>query len=485
MLNLQNIPAPSSTGLEHGRFGGGVTETVLHPLVLVAMLAAIIAVLCLPRRIRLAAFLFSTFLIPAGQQFLIGGVHVFVYRVIVLAGCLGFALARRSRETTILAGGWNSIDRAFLLYICFHVVAFSLLYSNGAALVNQVGYVWDFAGGYLLLRNLIRNEHDVNRAIKCFAWLAVILAICMVREQITGENIFGRLGGVRWVSQVREGRIRSEGVFQHAILAGTFGATLMPLLLWLWKTGKARVLCVGGVIASAVIAVTTACSTPLATYGAGIAAICFWPFRRRMRVFRWGLVITLIALHLGMKAPVWALIGRMDFVGGSSGHHRYELVDQFIRHVGDWWLLGTKSNADWGFEMIDTSNQYVEEGSSGGGLAFIFFIVLITCSFRKLGVARKALGGQDRLREWLLWLLGASLFAHIVAFFGIFYFDQMRVAWLALLAMISAATSVRAVHPKALSIQSMDRAGADLQQLATYEVQPLGLSLISGTHHGE
>src|SRR6202021_189907 len=103
------------------------------------------------------------------------------------------------------------------------------------------------------------------------------------REQVTGENIFGLLGGVRRISQIRGGRIRSEGVFQHAILAGTFGATLMPLLLWLWKSGKARVLGLGGIIASAVIAVTTACSTPLATYGAGIIAIFFWPFRRRMR----------------------------------------------------------------------------------------------------------------------------------------------------------------------------------------------------------
>jgi hypothetical protein len=485
MLIPQNIPDPSYTGLEHGRLGGGATGTVLHPLVLVAMVAAIIAMLYLPQRFRLGAFLFSTFLIPAGQQFLIGGAHVFVYRVIVLAGCIGLGFARLSRGTTIVAGGWNSIDRVFLLYICFHVVAFSLLYSSGAALVNQVGYVWDFAGGYLLLRHLIRNEQDVNRAIKCFAWLAVILAICMVREQITGENIFGRLGGVRWISQIRGGRIRSEAVFQHAILAGTFAATLMPTLLWLWKAGKARVLCVGGVIASAIIAVATACSTPLATYGAGIIAICFWPFRRRMRVFRWALVITLIALHLAMKAPVWALIGRMDFVDGSSGHHRYELVDQFIRHASDWWLLGTKSNADWGFETIDTSNQYVEEGSSGGALALIFFIAVITCCFSRLGTARKALGGQDRVRQSLLWLLGASLFAHIVAFFGIFYFDQMRVAWLALLAMISAATSVRAGNPSALSVQRTDQCQTRPPELAICEVQPLGLSLISGTHHEE
>ena len=410
------------------------------------MLLAIIAMFWLPRRFRIAAFLFSTFLIPAGQQILVGGVHIFVYRIIVMAGCARFMLAKRT-QSSIWTDGWNSIDKAFFLCVGLHAVAFSLLYLERAAVINQLGYIWDYVGGYLLLRYLIQNEEDINRAIRCFAYIAVISAICMVREQMTGQNLFGLLGGVREISQIRDGRIRSEAVFQHAILAGTFGATLMPLLVWLWKGGKTKLLSVGGVVASGVMAITTACSTPLATYAAAIVGICFWPFRRRMRLFRWGLVVMLIALHIVMKAPVWALIQRIDLVPGASSYHRYQLVDQFIRHIDEWWLLGTKSNAQWGNEMIDTSNAYVEEGTGGGIFAFIFFIVLITCCFRRLGAARKAVQGQDCLKEWLCWLLGASLFAHVIAFLGIFYFDQTRVAWFALLAMISVATTARTARP--------------------------------------
>jgi hypothetical protein len=445
-IYLQAIPDPYPTGLEHGRFGGGVTETLLHPVVLVAMLGAIVAMLCLPRRFRLAVFLFCALLIPAGQQVVIGTVHVYVYRIIVLAGCVGLITRTRLRSVDLLAGGWNSIDQMFVLCICSHVIAFSVLYSTGAAVINQVGYLLDYVGGYLLLRHLIRNEEDVDNAIKCFAFLAVILAICMVREQLTGENIFGRLGGVRWISQIREGRIRSEGAFQHAILAGTFGATLMPLLVWLWKVKNAKPLCIAGMLASALITVTSACSTSLATYGAAFAGICCWPLRRHMRWFRWGLVIALVVLHVVMNAPVWALIGRMEFVQASSGHHRYELVDQFMRHVGDWWLLGTQSNANWGLEMVDTSNQFVEEGCGGGLFALVCFIAVITCCFRKLGAARKTFQRKDRTGEWLFWLLGAALFSHIIAFFGIYYFDQMRVVWFALLAMISAVTSAAVVR---------------------------------------
>ena len=41
-----------------------------------------------------------------------------------------------------------------------------------------------------------------------------------------------------------------------------------------------------------------------------------------------------------------------------------------------------------------------------------------------------------------MWALGSALFAHVVSFFGISYFDQTIVAWYALLAMISAAAVI-------------------------------------------
>ena len=135
----------------------------------------------------------------------------------------------------------------------------------------------------------------------------------------------------------------------------------------------------------------------------------------------------------------WFLIARMDALGASSGYHRAELVDVFIKHLFDWWLVGTRDGGSWGWEMFDLSNQYVSRGESGGLLAFIFFIVLISRSFARLGKARKAADGR-RGQEWLCWLLGAALFAHVMGFFGVSYWDQTEVGWLTLLAMISAAT---------------------------------------------
>jgi hypothetical protein len=445
---------------EHWRFGGGPVETVLHPIVLVAMLITIILMLSQPKKVAIVAFLFSTFLIPIGQQFVIGGVHIFVSRIIIAAGWI--QMARRDRRETLLAGGWNQLDKLFLAYVICRAVAVSLLNMSGSAIVNQVGFAWDFIGGYILLRHLIRNEEDITRVVKCFAYLVVILAICMVGEQKTGKNVFGFLGGVRLVTEVRDGRIRSEGVFQHAILAGVFGATLLPLFIWLWKSRKARLVAIIGVAGSTIMTITSASSTPTAAYAAACLGLCFWPVRKYMRTLRWILGILLIALHISMRAPVWALVERIDIVQGSSSYHRFQLVDQFIRHWSEWWLVGTNSNASWGDMLFDVSNQYVAEGIAGGLIVLILFIWQISWCFGRLGLTRMRIERQDRLQAWFPWLLGVAMLAHVTAFFGISYFDQMRVSWFALLAIISVATSRRFLP------QTSDAVHGDPEQLVGF-----------------
>jgi hypothetical protein len=160
-----------------------------------------------------------------------------------------------------------------------------------------------------------------------------------------------------------------------------------------------------------------------------------------MRLVRWGLVLTLVALHLVMNGPVWSLIEKVDLTGSSSSYHRYMLIDNCIRHFGDWWLLGVKNYDTWGFDMWDLSDQYVAYAVTGGLLTLVLFIGIITRSFARLGTARRLVRG-NRKEDWFLWCLGAAVFAHVVAYFGIGYFDQMQVAWYALLAIISGETTI-------------------------------------------
>jgi hypothetical protein len=421
-------------------FGGGVAASTLSPIVLIGLIATILLILMLPRKYVAVAMLPSIFLVPLGQQMYLGGMHWLVCRIVILAGLVRLIKMKMGSQKALIAGGFNSVDRAFLAYVLFSAVSTVLLYMQSQALVNQVGFLIDFLGAYFLLRCLIQDEEDSYRLLKGLALVTAILALAMVREQLTMQNIFGLLGGVRLAPEIREGKIRSQGAFQHSILAGVFAATLVPLFCMLWKNGKSKIMGAIGLLGALVMTVTSQSSTPLLAYAASILGICLWPIRKRMRSVRWGIVIALLLLALVMKAPVWFIIAHIDLTGGSSGYHRAELVDQFIRHFGDWWLIGTKDAGTWGWDMWDVQNQYVDAGETGGIAAFIFFIALISRCFARIGNARKGIDG-DKNRESHFWLLGSALFANCLAFIGANYFDQTKMSWFILLAMISATTA--------------------------------------------
>jgi len=106
-------------------------------------------------------------------------------------------------------------------------------------------------------------------------------------------------------------------------------------------------------------------------------------------------------------------------------------------------LIGTKSYADWGWDMWDLANWYVGTADTAGLIPLLAFLAIIVFGFKYLGRERKA-ATRDRRQELFIWAMGAALFANAVAFFGIAYWDQTIVVWYALLAMIPiAATSGR------------------------------------------
>jgi hypothetical protein len=426
---------------ENFRFGGGSSETILHPIVLIAMLIAIALIFLLPRKFVIWPVLCAAFLIPLGQEILIAGLHFFVFRIIVLAVAVRMLGSMVSSPEGIFGDRLGTFDVVFLLWAVFRALAGVLVFSfHPGAMVYQAGFLLDALGGYFVLRYLIRDDEDIYRALRAFVAVSCVIAVCMIFEKIHQVNLFGLLGGVRAESELRNDTVRAQGPFQHELLAGTFGATLLPLFGLLWKSGKSYVLAVLGAISATIMVFTSQSSTPVLAWGAGILAICAWSLRKNMRLVRWGTVLVLLSLHMVMKAPVWFLIQRVDVVGGSSGYHRAMLVNDFIMHFRDWWLVGTTENARWGFNMWDLCNQFVAEGQTGGLATLICFVALICICFSRIGTARNAVAG-DSSKEWHFWLFGSALFSHVVGFFGISYFDQTRFAWFALLVMIVTATA--------------------------------------------
>jgi hypothetical protein len=424
---------------ENNNFGGGVGETVLGTGVLILMLVVIGIVLLAPRKYIISALLAGLILLPVGETLVIGGVHVFVTRILVLTGILR-AVISRPNEKYLLAGKFNIIDKIFLVGAIYRAVAFVLTFQVTGAVVTEFGYLWDTLGGYFLMRMLIRKDADILRVIKTLAVIVSFLGVTMLYEHQTRVNLFGFIAGHTIIPEVRSGGVRAQGPFHHAILAGVFSATIWPLILWLFTSGKAKILAVAGLMGSTLAVFSAGSSTTVSAYLAGFVAICFWPIRKSMRIIRWGLVLSILTLHLSMHAPVWWSLEHIDLAGGSAGEHRAELIDNLVRHFSDWWLIGTKDNANWGFEMWDKSNQFIDEAETGGLVPFICLIAIITLAFKRLGKSRKRVQGDLR-QEWYFWILGSALFCHVVAFFGISYFDQTRFSWHALLAILIVATA--------------------------------------------
>jgi hypothetical protein len=226
-------------------------------------------------------------------------------------------------------------------------------------------------------------------------------------------------------------------------LAGTFGAVLLPFFIALWLRGH-KALALLGIVSSTAITLTSGSSGPVMAYCAGIVGLGMWSFRKYMRPVRWGIVLTLIALHLVMKAPVWFLIGRMGVFGASTGYHRSYLIDRAIANIHDWWLVGTKSTASWAdadAHLFDVTNQYLTEGANGGLLTMFLFIMIIASCFQGVGRSVRAMEDVEPRRDQLcVWAMGAALLAHVVTYMSTSYFDQNIVNWYMLLAMIATAT---------------------------------------------
>jgi hypothetical protein len=413
------------------------TITTMSPVVMLLLILASISIFALPRRYVIAPVLLAVLLVPQGSVLVLGGVHLNPVRIISLVGCIRALVPKLGSP---FPGGWMLLDTLFAFWALARSFAVVVSTMTSAALVNEIGHLWSYFGIYFLLRSLIQDEDDVKFTVKILALVAAVNAVEMIYEHFRVVNLFAQiLGGTQAVPSIRTGKVRSHGSFQHAILAGVYGGTLVALMLWLWFTTKSRFIVVVGLVSALIMVITSASSTPLTAVGGAALTICLWPFRNRMRLIRWGFALTLIALHLVMKAPVWFLIARVDLISSSTGYFRAVLIDQFVRHFRDWWFMGNIHYGWWGEELWDLSNQFVAEGFVGGLLTVTLFVIIIAKCFSRIGIARKMVEG-NRQREWAMWMLGAALFSHIMAFFGVSYWDQMWVAWAALLVIIIVAT---------------------------------------------
>lgn len=414
-------------------FGGMAYKDItnVHPISIILIVVLGFLTLTVPRHWALLPLIMVACFVSAAQKITVMGMDFNLLRIMIL-----FGTARLIIHQEYLDFKWCSLDKVLVAWVISSAVVYAVRFNTFSAVVNRLGVVYDAFGMYFLFRCLIRSWLDVDRIVLGCIWISIPVAMFFFIENRTGRNMFSVFGGVKAITAVRDGRLRCMGAYSHPIIAGCFWVALLPLsFAYYWRTKKDRIWATMGTLASLSIIAFCASSTPVMGVMAAFVGGSGFFLRPYLSHIRWGIVLSLVALHVVMEAPVWHLISRVSAVGGSTGYFRFKLIDSAITHFSEWALFGTHSTAHWFWGAQDLCNQYVYEGVQGGILSLGLFICLISVAFHQIGRLHRFLGSH-RYRAILTWSLGVSLFVQCCCFVGISYYGQIWVVWYLILAMI-------------------------------------------------
>jgi hypothetical protein len=399
------------------------------------------------RRWALIGMLTGALYLTQGQYFVVGGFAMYPTRALEVA-----ALVRVVARSELPSGGLSRLDVAFAVLYVFSVVVFVLRSGDDAAFYYQIGAGVDAVCLYAVFRALIRTTDELRSLLRAFAIMLVPYAYLVWVESLTFQNSFAPIGGVELIRAgdvwIREGRLRATGSFGHPSLMGTVGGTFLPLYMgllfvrpsdrWYGMLGAAACLALVGASNS---------GGPLLCAAAAGVGWSLWPMRRSMQLVRVALLGTLILFAVSMKAPIWYLLARISSVTGGDGYHRAVLLDIAFQNLDRWWLAGmpARDTGTWlpytntNTGAVDITNNFLSFGINAGMGALMLLVVLVVVAFSQLGrvmrVTRSAQSSSIGV-EPLYWALGVMLFAHVVNWFGVTYWDQTNVLWLLHLAAI-------------------------------------------------
>jgi hypothetical protein len=396
----------------------------------------------LPRRSVLIPVMITTCYMPLGQMFVILGLHFQFIRVLLLVGWVRVCVQQEAKNLK-----FGTLDRLFIYWALVTLIVGTLTLPSFDRFINRSGEVYNAVGTYFLIRCWVRDLDDVIRVVRFLGLMIVPLALSMVVEKYTARNVFFIFGGVPEITAIREGQLRCQGAFRHPILAGTYAATLFPLFVGLWfQKGRNSMPAIIGCCSSIVATYTASSSGSLLALMSAVVGFALWPIRLQMRMFRWAIVMTIVALSFMMKAPVWYLFAKMSEVAGGTGWYRSFIIDQAVNHFNEWWLVGLAYTAHWapGGQVtpgnpgnMDIINNYVSEGLAGGIWKLGLFIAMIVVCYKIIGRWIHRRDSMPFSRRIFIWSLGVCLTAHCISFMSVVYFDQIIVMWFWILAAIA------------------------------------------------
>lgn len=420
-----------------------VNQNTVHPVGLLALAVACALILLGPIRTIPLILIGLAVYIPSAQRIVLAGADFAFLRLGIMVALLRLIASNRALDFRF---GW--IDGVVAAGTLAKVALMPVVTGQIGILVQQVGSAFDTLGMYLVARACIRSLEDVRALATRSLVLCLPAAAIFAVEKASGRNMLSVFGGVPLITDVREGKLRCQGAFAHAILAGCFFVALLPLWLASWRAGgRGKWLAIGGLALAAVIVQASASSTPVAALVFVLGAFAAYPMWMHLRSVWMAALVIAFALHFVMKHGIWHLLARVDLVGGSTGFHRFHLIDQAIRRVDEWWLVGTLSTRHWGWGLQDVTNQYILEGVRGGIWAMLALVVSIVLALRACGfwLRRLPAGSREHL---LVYAIGVCVFAQAAIFLAVSYFGQSTMIWSVTMALAALLAEAR-VHEEA------------------------------------
>ena len=386
-----------------------------------------IALMSAPRRWAPIPLLMGVIYITHGQAVDLGGIKLPVFRMLLAVGLMRIVVRGEG-----IAGGLSLLDK-LMIALCGWLLFASFFHEPGAAAAGPTfitGKIAEIGLCYFLIRSFCQDMDDFASIMGAIAILLVPIALEMIQEKFTGKNIFSAtFGGVVDAVVERDGKLRARGPFRHAILAGTVGAALLPIMIGLWRRNPVAAKI--GVIACITMVATCASSGPVLSIGFAMLGVFLWKFRSLMGMIRWSMPVAYMVLAMIMTRPVYYIIGELS-MGGSTGWHRSHLIDSSIKYFSDWWAFGTDYTRNWmptgvtfSEDHTDITNYYLAFGVMGGLLAMLLLIAMAWVAFKWVGNTIDTFPEDDESGDrFMIWCMGSGLFSHVATSISVAYYDQ-------------------------------------------------------------